>query len=69
MLKYTNMIKNSSPNGQYLLFAGDYYYPLGGWEDFIARFDKVEFAQEHITKRKYDWAHIVDIDNSKIIRL
>lgn len=27
---------------RYLLFAGDWYYPNPGWEDFILDFDSVE---------------------------
>jgi hypothetical protein len=33
--------------GRYLLFAGDEYYPAGGWQDYKGRFNSFkEAAQE-----------------------
>jgi hypothetical protein len=53
---------------QFLLFAGDEYYPGGGWSDFRGSFKTVEEAEEKAIKptdrewasNSYDWWHIVD---------
>ena len=45
-----------------LLFAGDIYYPGGGWCDYVGEFPTVSDAQQHIndTATRTDvWAHIV----------
>lgn len=54
---------------KYYLFAGDWYYPSGGFEDFIKRFNTKDEAKQyfHAIKSLYDWAHIVLIDNVSII--
>jgi hypothetical protein len=59
----------------YALFAGDNYYPCGGWEDFQGFFDSLEEAQSVISFEKpvgdkccvYDWAHIVDLEQGKVV--
>lgn len=47
---------------RYLLFAGDDYYPGGGWDDFMGSFDTIEECQAFgtDTKRGFDWYQIVD---------
>lgn len=46
---------------RYLVFAGDYYYPLGGWGDFYDAFDTVEQAVECINGPAVnEWAEVVD---------
>jgi hypothetical protein len=45
---------------RYMLFAGDDYYPAGGWDDFIGSFDSVEDAMASFPRDRYDWWHIVD---------
>jgi hypothetical protein len=46
---------------RYLLFAGENYYPKGGWEDFVKDFNTVEEALEYMAHYKPDdWFHIVD---------
>lgn len=47
---------------QYLLFAGDNYYPCGGWGDFVEDFDSEVEALKWLaqSKEKYDWYHVVD---------
>jgi hypothetical protein len=49
----------------FLLFAGDDFYPGGGWTDFVARFDSLEEAKEFIVqnKKSYDWVEIVECNN------
>ena len=43
----------------YLVFAGDVYYPAGGWEDYIGERDTLE-AAEHLAKSsRRDWWQIV----------
>ncbi len=46
---------------RYLLFSGDEYYPLGGWNDFKGSFDTLEEAKEAKEKLSgHDWYQIVD---------
>ncbi len=51
---------------RYLLFAGDMYYPCGGWEDFKDDFDTVEEAREGVRSLRRnpwggpDWWDIID---------
>ena len=53
---------------RYLLFAGDTYYPGGGWSDYKGSFDTIEEAKtsalagerwsaEHI--HKFDWWQVI----------
>jgi hypothetical protein len=41
----------------FLLFAGNLYYPGGGWNDFRGSFAIIE--QARVYARDYDWFHIV----------
>ncbi len=50
---------------RYLLFAGDSYYPEGGWFDFKGDFDTVVDAIKSIALRDYDWYHVVDSTTQK----
>jgi hypothetical protein len=47
---------------RYLLFAGDNYYPTGGWEDFICDGDSIEELQALRSwgKDLYDWELKID---------
>ena len=53
---------------RFLLFAGDSYYPSGGWNDFIGYFPSVEAAKEGALRLgidsvyiyNFEWAHIVN---------
>ena len=58
---------------RYLLFAGDYHYPNGGWSDFVDSFDSVEEAQDHLNHSKdsylVDWAHVVDTETMEFFNL
>lgn len=42
----------------YLLFQGDFYYPGGGYSDFMAAYGRLESALQHIDDSK-DWYQIV----------
>ena len=50
----------------YLLFAGDHYYPSGGWDDFQEAFETWEEANQKgkdlKEQRKADWYHVVDLE-------
>lgn len=50
----------------YLLFAGDNYYPKGGAEDLIGKFDSIEKAISAHDANKYDWANILCVETGKI---
>lgn len=59
---------------RFLLFAGEKYYAVGGWDDFIAEFDALPqavAAGEHritvsdASSEALDWYHIVDTAVSK----
>lgn len=55
---------------RYLLFAGSYYYPGGGWDDFIQSFDTLEEAMAHPEAFQDDYVHwymIVDSTDEQIV--
>lgn len=53
----------------YLVFAGEKYYPSGGWSDFLWAFETLAAAEDYIQAlphqwgypnyTEYGWAHIV----------
>lgn len=50
---------------RYVVFAGEHYYPSGGWGDYRGSFDTLEEAQALIGTlgpSTYDWAHVVDLE-------
>lgn len=54
---------------KHMLFAGDCYYPDGGWDDFKGYFNSIELAQNYMyenCKGAYEWAHIVN--DGKIVK-
>jgi hypothetical protein len=50
---------------QFLLFAGDHYYPSGGYNDFKESFDSIVEAE--VAGAKYDWCHVVDAFTHEIV--
>ncbi len=54
---------------RFLVFAGETYYPSGGFQDFISAHDELSQAQETRLKSHsiYGWSHIVDLQSLKII--
>ena len=54
---------------QFLFFAGNQFYPYGGWNDFKASFDTAEQAHDEwiksTTEKVYDWAHVVDLKSGE----
>ena len=61
---------------RYIIFAGDQYYPLGGWDDLFGTAESLEEAKI-LYKKGFNtvgslglqerWAHIVDAETNKII--
>ncbi len=45
---------------RYLVFAGDTYYPGGGWADFKGSFESLKEGMDAAFKARADWAHVVD---------
>jgi len=46
---------------RYMLFCGYYYYPGGGWEDFVGCYDTIDDAKTAAHKdRSAEWVQIVD---------
>ena len=58
---------------RYLLFAGDTYYPCGGWEDFIGEYVSIDITRKRIKEGdaygKYDWWHIVDTSSNRVVEM
>jgi hypothetical protein len=60
---------------RYALFAGDHYYPSGGWHDFAGFFDSPGQAKARASKLPREpweraddkWWHIVDLQTGEII--
>ncbi|KKT86008.1 MAG: hypothetical protein UW85_C0008G0002 [Parcubacteria group bacterium GW2011_GWA1_Parcubacteria_45_10] len=52
---------------QFLIFAGDTYYPSGGWQDFIGSENTKEEALLLMSKRHYDWWQVVDSQTGNIV--
>lgn len=53
---------------RYLLFAGDTYYPSGGWSDFHSDHDTIEEALAAKNGLEYiDWYQIVDSTTVKVV--
>lgn len=45
----------------FALFAGDRYYPSGGWNDLICVYDSLDDAKAAFARGRYDWGHVVDL--------
>jgi hypothetical protein len=52
----------------YLLFAGDNYYPSGGWDDFAGEFDSADDAIAAFSQKTHDWGHVVSRATNQIVR-
>ncbi len=53
---------------RFLLFAGDQYYPCGGWRDFQGSFDTLEEALAKAADIHHDWFQIVDSQSGCIVK-
>lgn len=71
-----------SPETPFLLFAGEHYYPRGGWEDWRGRFETLDEAKaafigwrDHGDREDHSadpnghhtWGHIVDDREGEIV--
>lgn len=58
---------------KFLVFAGETYYPSGGWEDYCGEFDNLSDAIAHAeslgpsSDYPYRWAHVADVSHGKIV--
>ena len=54
---------------RFLVFAGECYYPQGGWDDFKGSYEHEleakQTAEGHA--QGYRWAHVVDTQSEQII--
>lgn len=55
-------------NRPFLLFAGAYYYPSGGWGDYRDAYSTLEAALEAAANTSCDWWHIVDVRSLAIVK-
>lgn len=55
---------------RYLLFGGEWYYPSGGWGDFVDSFDTKEQAFEVAKSSQFsylEWCHIIDSQTGEYV--
>ncbi len=56
----------------FLLFAGDHYYPSGGWGDFQSAHDSLGEAFVAATlpisfpETSFDWWHVIDLSSGLV---
>lgn len=53
---------------KYLIFAGDCYYPYGGWGDYVGSAGTLEDALTTAANHKGDWWQIVDAETYQIVK-
>lgn len=62
----------------FLLFAGSFYYPWGGWDDLIGVFDTMEEAiargtakelcgHSNVEWNEFDWCQVVDLNTLEVV--
>jgi hypothetical protein len=51
----------------FVLFAGDNYYPLGGWRDWAGTFPSKEEAVTWAAQTRRDWWHVLDVKRGSIV--
>ncbi len=52
-------------NKRYIAFAGENYYPCGGWNDMRLETNDLGAAQAAI--KGTDWGHVVDMETGAVI--
>jgi hypothetical protein len=52
---------------RYLLFAGDNYYPSGGWHDSVKGYDDIDSARKAGRETAGEWWHVVDLELGAIV--
>jgi hypothetical protein len=52
---------------RFLVFAGDFYYPSGGWGDFQGDFDSIDEAKDKLLKihKDWEWSQVIDSETKK----
>lgn len=55
---------------RYALFVGDFYEPIGGWQQFVDSYDTVDEAVKEAFKRDTKrapkkWWHVIDLSTGK----
>ena len=52
---------------RFVVFAGDYYYPGGGWDDFNASFDTLEevWKYQKTALKNADWSQVIDLETGE----
>lgn len=50
---------------RYLMFAYSWYYPGGGWSDFVADFDDLAEAVAECEKRTEDHREVIDSETGE----
>lgn len=50
---------------RFILFAGDFYYPQGGMDDFVDSENTLKEAKE--LSEGYEWAHVLDIETGSVV--
>lgn len=55
---------------KYLVFAGDNFYPEGGWKDFIGKANSLEEAEKHLLALTFDhdWFEIIELESGKRVK-
>lgn len=59
---------------KYVVFAGEFFYPAGGWEDMVGVFDNIEDARKLVSRNKREWRRdnkwyqIVDLKTLRIVQ-
>lgn len=51
---------------KYVLFGGDVFYPLGGWQDFKGDFDDIPQALNAAANGRWGWWQIVDLETGEM---
>ncbi|WP_034299021.1 hypothetical protein [Herbaspirillum sp. RV1423] len=52
---------------RYAVFAGPYYYPAGGWDDFVGFIDALDEVATALPDHVVDWWHVVDLTLGHIV--
>lgn len=56
----------------FMLFAGDDYYPSGGMNDLVGEFESLDEIPQKLNESNfglYDWAHIYDVKEDRVHKL
>jgi len=56
-------------NNRYLVFAGNDYYPEGGWDDLVFSSNSLDEVLTELVDvfKKYDWLQVIDMSIDKEI--